>query len=170
MGRLAAYAVVLPVLMLSTSLAAQMRPVTVHVSVNEAETALNIDTDSQCSDGREKGCVEALPGEQIRIQVVLGSNERCSTGGTWGLSEFYLGGEDSPAKPATWGDLDKAAADFDVDPVTGRVTPDAGSNRNQIKVSNRNSQAYDVWYKVTATCGPRTIEMDPRVRNGGIGG
>lgn len=167
--RLLTAAVVLGTLAISCAVTAQMRPVTVQFSVDTSETALEIDTPSQCRSGGDNGCVEALPGERIRIQLVLGSNETCSSGGTWGLSEVYLGGEDSPGKPSSWGNLNKATADFDVDPVTGLVTPENGSNRNQIKFSNQNSQAYDVWYKVTATCGSRTIESDPRVRNGGVG-
>lgn len=148
---------------------AQYTPITVLLSVNSNETALDIKSPSQCSSGGKMGCVEAAAGKKIRIQVVMRGNAKCSSGGKWELSTVYLGGEDSPTKPGQWGGLVKAVNDFDVNPTTGVVNLENGSNGNQLKFINQNTQQYDVWYKVTATCGERIIEMDPRIRNRGIG-
>jgi len=156
-------------LLYAPGLLAQYTPVTVLVSVNDSETALDIKSPSQCARGGKMGCIEAKKNKKIRIKVTMRGGARCSSGGKWALSEIYLGGEDSDSKPASWGGLSKAVNDFDVDAASGRVTPERGSNGNQLKFINQNTQQYDVWYKVTATCGDRTIEMDPRIRNRGIG-
>lgn len=153
----------------SNAALAQAEPVTVQVAVNDTETALDIRTPSQCGGSSEMGCIEAPYGQRIRIQVVLGGDEECSTGGRWQLSGVFLGGEGSPTKPSDWGGLDRAAEDFDVDPATGRVTPETGSTGTQLKFIDRNQENYDVWYKVEASCGDRVIETDPRIRNGGGG-
>ncbi len=153
----------------ASSAVAQYAPVTVLVSVDAGETGLDIESPSQCASGGKMGCVEAAKGKKIRIQVVMRGNAQCSSGGKWALSQVYLGGENSPVKPTSWGGLQLAAQDFDVDPATGLVTPENGSNGNQLKFINQNSQPYDVWYKVTATCSGRTIEMDPRIINRGRG-
>ena len=149
--------------------AAQYTPVTVLLSVNADETGLDIKSPSQCASGGKKGCVEAAKNKKIRIKVVMRGNAKCSSGGKWALSQVFLGGENSPNKPSSWGGLVMAANDFDVNPQTGLVTPENGSNGNQLKFINQNSQPYDIWYKVTATCNGRTIEMDPRIKNRGRG-
>lgn len=146
---------------------AQFQPVTVQVSVSDNESYLEFDTPSQCGNSNGRGCIQAQPGTQQRITIVLGGDERCSSGGRWGLSAIILGGEGSPTKPTRWGGLNLAANDFDVDPASGIVRPENGSNRNQMKFINRNSAAYDVWYTVQAECNGRVIEADPRIRNGG---
>jgi hypothetical protein len=147
---------------------AQYQPVTVQVSVSEDESYLEIDTPSQCSNANGRGCIEAKPGTQQRIMIVLGGDERCGSGGAWSLSAVILGGENSPTKPARWGGLNLAARDFDVDPGSGLVRPEQGSNARQFNFINRNSAAYDVWYTVQAECNGQTIEADPRIRNGGL--
>lgn len=146
---------------------AQYRPVTVQVSPNDDETELVAVTPSQCANSPNPGCVQARVGERLRIQIVLGADEKCSSGGRWALTGVYLGGEDSATKPGSWGGLSKAVNDFDVDAASGRVQ--TGSNPNALNFTDENTQAYDVWYTVQAECDGRVIELDPRIRNDGRG-
>lgn len=148
---------------------AQYEPVVVQVSVSDDESHLQFNTPSQCGSSSGRGCIRARPGIKQRIMIVLGGDERCSSGGAWSLTAVYLGGENSPSKPAAWGGLNLAARDFDVDPGSGRIRPEAGSTGQQMKFINRNSAVYDVWYTVMAECNGKTIEADPRIRNMGIG-
>lgn len=149
---------------------AQYDPVTVRLSVSDDESRLVADTPSQCSNSAGRGCIEARPGAKLMINLVLGGDESCSSGGSWGLTDVYLGGENSPSKPGSWGGLNLAARDFNVDPGSGRVEPEPGSSRQVVRFVNENTAAYDVWYTVQAECNGRVIELDPRIRNGGIGG
>ncbi len=149
---------------------AQYDPVTVQVSVSDDETYLEVDTPTQCSSAPGRGCIEAAPGVKQRINIVFGGDEPCSSGGRWGLTAVYLGGENSPGKPGSWGGLNLAARDFNADPGSGRVNLESGSNPQALRFINQNTAAYDVWYTVQAECNGRVIEVDPRIRNGGVGG
>lgn len=179
----------LPLLVVATTVgfysAAQAQVVnhTVQMSLNEAQTVLDVDTRGRCANNNHNGCIEVAPGTQARIQfTMVGENLRHCTrpgGSHWKIGEVYLGGKGSTGKPSSWGGFQNDAevqADFSfANAATGQLNKGSGSNQNSIIVHDSNSSpnGYDIWYKVTAVCVDSggdvigEVETDPRIKNGG---
>lgn len=115
-----------------------------------------------------------------RIHFSLTGDRKCNRPGAerWALSAIYLGGKDSPTKPSAWGSLDaEVLADFKVaNAASGLLIPETGSSEQQITIHDANKSGYSIWYTVQATCVKAdgtpvgdTIEIDPRIKNGGTG-
>jgi len=153
---------------------AQVSNVTVALQVNAAQTGMDVTTRGSCANNNHRGCVDVPANKKVRIQFILNGNRQCN-GGSWNLSGVYLGGKNSAHKTGSWGNLDsEVQSDFSVaNASTGLLNPDSGSNSQKIIIFDANRYAYDIWYKVTASCisangsSMGTIETDPRIKNGG---
>lgn len=157
---------------------AQVDNLTVQLSLDADQIKLNPTTHGSCGNNNHPGCINIPADNKARIHFVLTGNRQCNRprGQTWNLSEVYLGGKNSAGKPGSWGDLDaEIEADFNVaNSRSGLLNPEPSSNEQQIVIFDGNNYAYDVWYKVVATCVDQggvaiaTIETDPRLENGGV--
>jgi hypothetical protein len=140
---------------------AQAQAASVGLQVNSNQTQLEATTRGNCSQNNTNGCVRANGVMQINFNLAQAS---CASGGNWALSEVYLGNSKN-----NWGNISTvAASDFNANASSGVVTP-VSQSPNHIGIRNNNSQAYEIWYTVTATCGSSTIELDPRIINDGSG-
>ena len=141
--------------------------------VDEAGTALEYNAQGsahgQCMNNPGRGCVRLSGRSSITFRLV--SDRNCGSGAKWELSGVQLGGEYSSGKPGHFGGLSlQAAADFNADANSGWARTNPASGR-EITMSAANTAAYDIWYRVTASCAgePNDIEFDPRVENDGTG-
>lgn len=109
------------------------------------------------------GCLKASNG---KVQFSFKMKDKKCTGGKWQLDYVALGNSEN----STGNISPVAAADFNADQGSGRVTP-VSSNVNHILIRDNNSAAYDVWYTVYARCSGdnSVINSDPRVENDGTG-
>lgn len=141
--------------MLGFCTAAQAQ-IVVNLNVNANESKLEITTRGACSSAPNKnGCVQASGVTQINYNLT--GPATCSAGGQWALQQVRV----SPINS-------QVAADFNANASSGIVTPVSQSARH-ILIRDQNAAAYTVNYTVTATCGGRTINSDPRVINDGTG-
>lgn len=136
-------------------------------------TALGVtDNDSQCP-GEDKSCIDVAKGSTPNMFFDL--DKACKQGGpNYKLSAFRLAEASkdwpTPAKPLR----QDIADDFNADPTTGYIkwgTNDSTLSDAQIKLKNKNTKAYSVYYEITATAcnGAGEIKLDPVIRNGGGG-
>ena len=141
--------------------AAQAQAITIGLSVNG--NTLQTTTPGSCSRGQNtKGCVGVARGTKTNINFNL-PNTTCSGNESWQLGQVTLS---TSNKGQAGGIGSMAASDFNADEVSGVVTP-VSSSGNHILIRDNNSQAYDIWYTVSASCGGNTIYTDPRFENGG---
>ena len=112
------------------------------------------------------GCLKASNG---RVQISFKMKDKKCPGGKWQLDHVALGNHEN----STGNISERAAGDFNADPVSGRVTPvnPVSSNANHILIRDYNSAVYDIWYTVYARCSGNNsvINSDPRVENDGSG-
>lgn len=138
--------------------------VVVNMEVDASQTGLTVTTPGNCPSANHPGCVNNNGQGRQPINFNLTGNRGCSAGGNWALDHVALGMAEK-----TVGNLTpQAAADFNADQSSGRVTPNTQS-ANHIQVRNNNTSAYVVWYTVYATCDGSVIETDPRIENDGSG-
>ena len=122
--------------------------------------------DNLCGPGEANGCIQMDQGRSDVIKYVLPGNFRCGDGGSWDISDVQLAMNDK-----AWGTPlpDYVADDFDVNLQTGFLN-DLRKGA-AVDVQNGNNRAYDIFYRVLATCtdpdGPGQIELDPKIRNTG---
>lgn len=166
-------------LLLAGAAHAAPRDTKTELQVNAAGTMLEItNTPSECGNG-QAGCKEAKEKEELKLKMRLEGDKECKRPGggyRWRLLEVYLGGYNSPVKPAAPGGLPaQVGNDFDVDLVTGLVTP-RSAGYSKIDFRNSNQDAYSVWYRVDAICVDRfgrrvgePISTDPQIINRGRG-
>lgn len=154
----------------------------VELRLNESQTKLEATDRGKCSSNNHPGCIEVAPNTQARFNFSLVGNRSCSLpgGSSWILGEVYLGGKGSASEPNRWGGFQNDAevqADFNFSNASaGQLVKEAGSNPGSIVIfdDNVSPNGYDIWYKVTAECVDSngdvvgTVDMDPRVKNGGI--
>lgn len=101
---------------------------------------------------------------RTNINFKMPGNAQCSAG-KWTLDHVALSNSDGGSP----GGLTAVAArDFNANPGSGRVTP-VNKGPNHILIRDNNSEEYDIWYTVYATCGGVTIDSDPRLENDGTG-
>jgi len=180
-NRLIQLLVVLTVVAFCSVAQAQRVNHNVDVKLNSGHTGLDVDTNGNCVNNNHKGCREVAKGTQARFDFSFTGPKRCNLedGRRWELSEVYLGGKNSADKPTSWGGFQNDADvrdDFNfADEATGLLNKEDGSNSNSIVIFDNNNSVggYDIWYKVTAVCVDsagdilKTIETDPRIKNGG---
>jgi len=141
--------------------AAQAQAIVVGLSVNG--NALEVTTPGNCSRGQNtNGCVGVARGTKTNINFNL-SNAMCDENERWQLDEVTLS-TNNKGQPGGFGPV--AASDFNADEVSGVVTP-VSSSGNHILIQDNNSEEYDIFYMVSASCGDNTIYIDPRIENGG---
>ena len=141
--------------------AVQAQAITVHLEVTDGQ--LDVTTPGSCKNGQNsKGCVGVAAGTRTNINFNL-RNATCGGNERWQLGEVTLS-TSNKGQPGGIGPM--ASSDFDADEVSGVVTPVSASG-NHILIRDNNSERYDIWYTVSATCGGNTIYLDPRVENGG---
>jgi hypothetical protein len=131
-----------------------------------------IDNDSQCAGG-EIDCIAVPQGSGHNMFFDL--DKACKTDGpAYKLSAFRLAEADkawpTPANPLS----KKITDDFNADPTTGYIKWDSNDNTlsdDRIKLKNKNIEAYNVYYEITATecTGTGEIKLDPVIKNGGGG-
>lgn len=157
---------------------ASARTYNVDMELDDSQTEMFAVGRGNCKKDNHPGCVETKKGHAADIHFFLkNAFTDCNRaeGAEWQLSAVYLGGKDSPAKPAAWGNLDaEVIDDFDVaDAASGLLNHANGSNQRKISISNKNQHAYSIWYTVVASCVDSagtvlgTVEVDPRVKNVG---
>jgi hypothetical protein len=135
--------------------------IVVGLQVNADQTGLEATTRGTCTkEPNPNGCIHVTGAEQINFNL---PNARCSANESWQLGEVTLGTSEKGGSGNIGG---VAASDFDADEVTGVVTP-VSNSANHILIKDDNSEPYDIWYKVSASCGGKTIYTDPRIENGG---
>lgn len=166
-------------LLLASTAHAASRDTKTELQVNAAGTLLEIiNTPSECGNGKA-GCKEAKEKEQLKLKMRLQGKKTCKRpngGYRWRMHAVYLGGYNSPVKPAAPGGLPaQVGNDFDVDLATGLITPQS-ITYSKIDFINANQNAYTVWYRVDAICVDRNgrqvgdpISSDPRIVNRGRG-
>ena len=137
--------------------------------INDSGTALEYNAQGsshgRCVNSSENGCVRVTGRGSITFRLV--NERRCDAGGRWELSGVQLGGENSSGK-GSWGNLSQRVVDdFGADAASGWISTGSGQS---ISITDYNSQAYSVWYRVAAQCGGTTIYFDPRAENDGTGG
>ena len=165
-------------LALAGSAHAASRDTKTEFQVNAAGTMLEItNTPSECGNG-QAGCKEAKPREELKLKMRLEGDKTCKRPGgyRWRMHAVYLGGYNSPVKPAAPGGLPaQVGNDFDVDLASGLVTPQS-IGYSKIDFRNSNQNAYSVWYRVDAICADRNgrqvgapISSDPQIINRGRG-
>lgn len=159
----------------------QARETMTEYKVNAQETALVTTTASECNvPGARPGCKEARARENLKIKIRLDRSQDCNRSGgfRWKLDAVYLGGFNSPTKPAQMGQLPaEVGNDFDVDLATGKVAPiNNAQSYTKFDFRNSNQAAYTVWYRVDAVCVSRMgqqigdpVSSDPRIINRGRG-
>ena len=139
--------------------------IVVNMKVNSSQNKLTITTHGTCArQPNPAGCVRASGRTQINFNLV--ENTQCNAGGNWELTHVALG--NSSGRPGNISAV--AAGDFNANQGSGVVTP-VSRNARHISVRDDNSQAYDIWYTVYATCAASgsTIDSDPRIENTGTG-
>jgi len=136
--------------------------IVVDLEVNASQTKLEATTRGNCSQNNTNGCVRVSGNQNINFNL---GNYSCASGGSWSLSQVFLGN----SKNSRGSISTVAASDFNADQSSGLVSPAGNPNTNHIQIRDNNTQAYDIWYTVTATCGSSTIELDPRIENDGSG-
>jgi len=131
----------------------------VNLEVNESQSKLTVTSPSpgSCSRANARGCVRVTGRAQISFNLV-GTTECSLTHIALGNSENNQGGLSTVA-----------ASDFNANSSTGVVTPIGNPNGRHIMIRDNNSEAYDVWYTVYASCGGSTITSDPSIENDGTG-
>ena len=117
----------------------------------------------------DPGCIEVARGSEATIRYVLPANLRCGDRvpqGHWVVSGVQLSMQN---KRWNQPDLTEAAvSDFNADPLSGwinGITPSA-----TVSITDENNSAYDVWYRVQASCtqsGEPAIYLDPKIGNTG---
>lgn len=145
---------------------------TVKVKVKKADSAPTLEMKTfgvanGCSLFSGNGCIEVERGESADLVFELPDQKaECAPGKPWRLTGFQLGGLNSPDKPQTWGDAGpEATADFSADADGWAAITTA---ENTLTVYNENDYAYEVWYRLRASCeGVEDIYSDPVVRNKG---
>lgn len=143
--------------------AVQAAAIAVGLKVNASQTGLEVTTRGSCVSGNNsKGCVGVAKGKRTNINFNL-PNARCAGNEKWQLGQVTLS-TSNKGQPGGIGPV--AASDFNADEVSGVVTP-VSSSGNHIMIRDNNSQEYDIWYTVSASCGGNTIYTDPRIENGG---
>jgi hypothetical protein len=136
-------------------------------------TALEVvENDSQCA-GEPIDCIEVPKGSWHNLFFDL--DKACQPGGPkYKLSAFRLANADKEWPTAAKPLEAKILKDFNADPNTGYIIWNADNDLkdSRIKLKDNNSDAYEVFYEVTATeCnGTGEIKLDPAIRNGGGGG
>ncbi len=159
---------------------AQTLNLQVNISLGTTQTELLATSVGSCTNSNHNGCVNVPRNKMARIHFSLTGDRKCNRPGAerWALSAIYLGGKDSPTKPSAWGSLDaEVLADFKVaNAASGLLIPETGSSEQQITIHDANKSGYSIWYTVQATCVKAdgtpvgdTIEIDPRIKNGGTG-
>jgi len=136
--------------------------IVVDLEVNANQQQLDATTHGDCSQNNTNGCMRVSGNQNINFNL---GNYPCASGGTWSLSQVILGN----AKNSRGSISAVAASDFDADQSSGVVTPVGNPNPSHIGIRDNNTEAYDIWYTVTATCGSSTINLDPRIENDGTG-
>lgn len=126
--------------------------IVVNLDVNASGNKLVPTTPGNCAKNNTPGCVRASG--QVQINFVLPGNTGCS------LDHVALGGPGNISAVA--------AADFNADMSSGRVTPITQS-ANHILIRDNNTDVYDIAYTVYANCNGTLIDSDPRVENDGTG-
>lgn len=122
--------------------------------------------DNMCGSSESKGCIQMSLRTPDTIKYVLPANYECGSGGHWKISGIQLAMNNKE-----WGAPLKrhVANDFDVDLQTGYIN--FIRNGVAVDVDNGNHSAYDIFYRVLATCTsadePGEIELDPKIRNTG---
>ena len=135
--------------------------IAVGLQVDTSQTKLDVTTRGSCTRApNPNGCIHVSAAVQINFNL---PNAKCSGNESWRLDQVTLGTSDK-GTPGNIGPV--AASDFNANEGTGVVTP-VSSSANHILIRDNNSQRYDIWYSVSATCGGRTIYTDPRIENGG---
>jgi len=143
----------------------------IHLTVDSSGSATVLTTSSKhCpSSPDENGCIKVAHGSAATIHFVLPASQRCGTGtpqGHWAVSGVQLTMQDK-----SWGVQrlpDYVASDFNADADSGWINDVVSSA--SISITDENTKAYDVWYRVQASCsqtGVDPIYLDPRVRNTG---
>jgi len=127
-------------------------PPVVLLRVNADETKLEMTSPGNCVKNNTPGCVR-VSGKAL-INFNLTGNTNCC------LDHVALG---DPGNISA-----VAAADFNADMTSGRVTP-VSQNCRHIQIRDNNTAAYDIAYTVYANCGGTLIDSDPRVENDGTG-
>jgi len=136
----------------------------VNLQVNDSQSKLTVTSPGNCSQNNANGCIAAHGNQPINFNLT--GQRTCTAGGDWNLSQVILG-----TSSGSQGNISAvAASDFNADQSTGVVTPNSRNpSGNQIQIQNLNTQVYDIWYTITATCGTSTINSDPRIVNDGTG-
>lgn len=135
--------------------------IVVDLAVDADQANLIATSHGTCQQNNTNGCVRVQ--NKVQINFNLG-NFPCASGGSWSLSQVILGN----SKNSRGGISVVAASDFGANQSSGVVNP-VSQNPNHIGIRDNNTQAYDIWYTVTASCGDSTINLDPRVENDGTG-
>lgn len=155
----------------------------VQLRLDNTQTVVEFKTVGKCANNNHNGCIEVKQGTQGRLKftLVADNTSQCKLPGgkKWEIGEAYLGGKGSLTKPNSWGGFQndsEVKADFNfVDPATGLLKKEAGSNANSIVIFDENMalEWYNIWYKLTIVCvdsaGETVGELvaDPRIKNGG---
>lgn len=135
--------------------------VAVGLQVNASQTALEVTTRGSCQKApNPNGCIHVSSATQINYSL---PNVTCSGRESWRLGQVTLS-TSNKGQPGNIGQV--AASDFNANESTGVVTP-VSSSANHILIRDNNSQKYDIWYTVSASCGGATIYTDPRIENEG---
>ena len=126
--------------------------------------------DSKCRGGADD-CIEVAKGSSHNLFFDLDDSCKAS-GPEYRLAQFRIA-MNSKDWPTSGNPLPPHVAnDFDADPNTGFVNLASGENQlkdERIKLRDKNSSAYEVFYEITAvSCtGSGEIKLDPTIRNGG---
>lgn len=135
--------------------------IAIGLSVNSSQDGMDVTTRGSCQrQPNPNGCIHVSNTTQINFSL---PSVKCSQNENWRLGQVTLG-TSNKGQPGNIGQV--AAGDFNANATTGVVTPVA-SSANHILIRDNNSQQYDIWYTVSATCGGSTIYTDPRIENGG---
>jgi hypothetical protein len=139
------------------------------IGTDGGNTILQTSSNHCPSSPDENGCIKVARGSAATIHFVLPANQRCGPAeaqGHWAISGVQLAMQDK-----AWGAQPLpayVASDFDADASSGWINGVVSSA--SISITDENTRAYDVWYRVQASCtrtGVNPIYLDPRVRNTG---
>jgi len=135
--------------------------ISVGLKVNASQNGMEATTRGSCQkQPNPNGCIHVSRSTQINFSL---PNAKCSDNERWKLGQITLGNSNKGQA----GNISQAAVDdFNANASTGVVTP-VTSSANHILIRDNNSQQYDIWYTVSASCGGNTIYTDPRIENGG---
>ena len=149
----------------------------VDLRIESSPAELVASSRGSCRNYNHPGCVQTDKYQSADINFNLKGDKKCdlADGADWSLTGVYLGGKGSLSKPDAMGNLDsEVEADFDVANATsGLLNYQNGSNPQHIRITNRNSNSYSIWYTFVASCTDRdgnvlgTLRLDPRVKNTG---